>query len=495
MIRKCLVLFLAILFPTTTIAQTGAATRATREAVQGEKTEIGERSVNEAPIDPLVLPGSLEGPIDPETYVLGPSDELLLVLRGPETKLHFMIVLPEGNVIVPNVGAVRASGLTLNDFRARLSESLRPFYRNIAIECQLSRPRRFVVFVLGEVRSPRAVELFAPFRLSYAVSAAGGIAKAGSRRQIEIREGDEVIRKVDLFAFLQLGRFEENPILREGQSVYVPARQRRVNVVGEVRMPGPYELIEGETAEDLIAYCGGLTAIGDPERIVLERTDAGYPQPLKTFSMAEAGAIELHDTDVIIVRDVTSFNGLTDVEVFGGGGRTGPVRIATTEPLRDFLGRLWRFDSKFNTGAAVMERKVEGEKPTYIPFSVRDILDGDPVGDTLVHPGDVIAFPRRDELVFVTGEVRTPGEVPFQSGYRTYRYIALAGGPTSAGSFDRLSIISLEGEERKADRESAVYRGETIVVKRRKSKLFGSVFVALTSLTGVLLSVVAITQK
>jgi hypothetical protein len=38
---------------------------------------------------------SLEGPIDSDTYVLGPSDELLLILRGPDTRFHLLRVLPE----------------------------------------------------------------------------------------------------------------------------------------------------------------------------------------------------------------------------------------------------------------------------------------------------------------------------------------------------------------------------------------------------------------
>ncbi len=143
--------FVFVLLWITVPAVITAATKQTRSErrikPEGKLSETSAPPV-ESDFERIVLPRSLEGPIDPQTYVLGPSDELLLVLRGPDTRLHYLLVLPEGNVILPNVGSMPASGRTLSEFRDDVKRSLSRYYRNIEIDCHLSRPRSFVVFVL-----------------------------------------------------------------------------------------------------------------------------------------------------------------------------------------------------------------------------------------------------------------------------------------------------------------------------------------------------------
>ncbi|MEE9268941.1 MAG: SLBB domain-containing protein [Candidatus Krumholzibacteria bacterium] len=472
-----------------------AQTRSERRVdVRGKSGEDSSPPV-ESDFEKIVVPRSLEGAIDPATYVLGPSDELLLVLRGPETKVHYLLVLPEGNVILPNVGSMRASGRTLSEFREEVKRSLGRYYRNVEIDCQLSRPRRFVVFVLGEVESPRAVELAAPFRVSHALAGAGGIKRTGTSRQIHIREDGRTVRTVDLFLFRQLGDLSHNPMLKEGQSVFVPPKERQVNVIGEIRLPGIYEVVEGESVADLLAYCGGFTSRGDRGQILLERMVGGEVLAPRVFSAEAASTVGLEDMDVVVVRDLMSFGSSSPVLVLGGGGRSGRINIRQAEPLRAFLGRLWRFSPEFEIETAVLESNADPERTVYVPFNVREVLTGAPVGETPVGPGDVISFPHEEDEVFVTGEVREPGGVRFLPGFTAERYIARAGGPSAAGSFDRLSIYSSDGVKRKGNRKSLIYRGETIVVNRSKSKVFGSIFVGLTSLAGLTLGIIAVSTR
>ncbi|MFQ5511264.1 MAG: SLBB domain-containing protein [Candidatus Krumholzibacteriia bacterium] len=491
------VIILAVLWVIAPVVGTAAPEKTSsqrRVAAEGKKAEASSPPL-EADFEKVVLPRSLEGPIDPDAYVLGPSDELLLVLRGPDTRIHYLLVLPEGNVILPNVGSMPASGRTLSEFRSEVKRSLGRFYRNIEIDCQLSRPRSFVVFVLGEVRSPRAVELVAPFRMSNALVEAGGVKSTGSSRRIEIREEGRTVRVVDFFLFTRLGDFGHNPMLKEGQSVFVPPSGDRVNVIGEIRLPGMYEVVGGETAGDILGYCGGLTSRGDGNRILLERLVDGKAKAPVSFTLEEASTIEVRDMDVLIVRDVMSFGGGKPVLVMGGGGRTGRINIDAAEPLRDFLGRLWRFDPAYEIETAVLERNADRRRTVYVPFNVRKVLAGDAVGETPVGPGDVISFPPEENHIFITGEVREPGAVRFLPGSTAEYYIARVGGPSEDGSFGKLSIYSVDGMERKGNRNSQVYRGETVVVKRSTSKVFGSVFVGITSLTGLILGIIAVSNR
>jgi protein involved in polysaccharide export with SLBB domain len=443
---------------------------------------------------PLTMPASLEGPIDSSTYVLGPSDELLLIVRGPKTTTHQIRVLPEGNLILPNVGAFRAAGLTLDECKENVKEALRRYYPAIEIDLQLTIPRKFVVYVIGEVQIPGAVELNAPSHVSHAVALAGGVSDGGSMREIEIRENGSIVHTVDLFRFLSAGDFSQNPFLKEGYSVYVPPRRMKASIVGEIKKPGEYEILPGETAGDLLEFAGGFASTADSEHLLLERIHPGDEITTHTIQGGNADGFELQDMDVVVVPDLVSLTMVEPVEVYGGGGRDGTFQIREDETLHDFILRLWRFTYRYELQSAVIERYVEEDKPEFIQFSVPDVLAGDSIGNTVLKPGDLISFPIRDREVFVTGEVMTPGPVPFQPGITAERYIALAGGPNNIGTYDKIDIFGQNSELRKGNRHSLVYRGETIVVKTRKTHQFGAVFSGVVSLTALLIAVIAVTK-
>jgi hypothetical protein len=68
----------------------------------------------------------------------------------------------------------------------------------------------------------------------------------------------------------------------------------------------------------------------------------------------------------------------------------------------------------------------------------------------------------------------------------------MAGGPSQAGSIDKLEIYDSFGHTRDGDRNSVVYRGETILVKRRTGVILGNLFIGFVSLTSLFLSVYAV---
>jgi protein involved in polysaccharide export with SLBB domain len=468
-----------------------------RSRALSERTEEPtEPSLAEPVSDALLyaVPTSLDGPVNPETYVLGPSDELSLVLRGPEAVIHPLRVLPEGYVVLPNVGPYMVTGLTLAQMKTGVKDALSRYYRNVEIDVLLTKPRSFVVYVSGEVRRPGPVELTAPSRVSHALAAAGGVNNQGSIRLIEIRENGATVHVVDLFKFLRTGDTAYNPVLKEGEIVNVPPRFMRATTVGELRKTGTFEIVPGETAEDLILFSGGFATTADTLHLLIERTNPGAEVTNIPFSRENAAGVTLKDLDVLVVPDLVSLHGIEPIEVFGGGGREGSFQVAASERLRDFLLRLWRFTPNFDVESAVIERNVPDKDVQYIYFNVRDVLGGAPVGDTVLRPGDMISFPPRESKVFVTGEVVVPGPVPFLPGYTAERYIALAGGPNEAGTYNKIDIFGVDGSLRGGNRHSAVYRGETIVVKQRLSKTFAGWFYGAATITGLMLSIFAVTK-
>jgi polysaccharide export outer membrane protein len=86
-----------------------------------------------------------------------------------------------------------------------------------------------------------------------------------------------------------------------------------------------------------------------------------------------------------------------------------------------------------------------------------------------LRPGDTIFVPRA-ETVFVSGQVRMPGEYPVRAGMTVRQALALAGGITERGSTRRVQIIRVvNGKEVTlgGDLQRTVQAGDTIVVNER----------------------------
>jgi polysaccharide export outer membrane protein len=82
----------------------------------------------------------------------------------------------------------------------------------------------------------------------------------------------------------------------------------RVNVVGEVKTPGTYELMRGRGVIPALAAAGWLTEFANKDRIFVLRSDGGATQRIR-FSAAQLTAAEPHatsfrlrDGDVVVVE-------------------------------------------------------------------------------------------------------------------------------------------------------------------------------------------------
>ncbi|HXV13090.1 MAG TPA: SLBB domain-containing protein [Candidatus Krumholzibacteria bacterium] len=455
------------------------------------------RSTTAAPADTALvkeslrsIPQGFDAPVDPKTYVIGPGDQFVLFFRSTGQDIPLR-VLPEGTVLVPNAGMVRAAGLTIEAFRAELGRVLASYYRSTEFFCELVVPRTFVVYVLGEVAHPGPVAMLPPYRVDTALTAAGGVTKSGSDRAIEIRKEGEPARFVDQLKFRRLGDVGMNPMLHEGQTVFVPSRGRSCEVVGEVWRAGAYEILPGETVIDLIELAGGFTTNAERDELVLEQLSKDEEVSIVKLDEATAATTVISDRDVIVVPDKRSFPGIDFVRVQGGGGRDGRIYLQEGETLQSFLPRFIRLRNDFDLPHARIERKKGDGTFEFISIDLAKVLEGDSL-DVELQTGDVINIPRLEDVVFVGGEVVRAGEIEFQRGLPAGRYIAMAGGPSDAGSVDKLQIYDSYGNRRDGNRESVVYRGETILVKRRTGVILGNLFIGFVSLTSLFLSVYAV---
>jgi protein involved in polysaccharide export with SLBB domain len=428
----------------------------------------------------------LEGAIDPDEYVLGPYDELMINIMGPESRSFTTVVLPEGDVFLPQVGAVRADGLTLNEFRKRLEQRVDKYFRNIELYCYLKTPRVFRVFVTGEVTEPGAAEVTGAERVSDAIDRKGGVNKRGSKRLIRLERGGEQIR-VDLLRFLLLGDNESNPFLSSGDRIHVPLAARHATISGEIGRPGYYEIAPEETVEGLIELAGGFTPKALVDSVLISRI--GDDGIVSTWSIGvDEFAMVLEDLDEVSIYEKK--RSTRAVFVIGAVGRSGRYEIAPGECLSELAVRLGRFDEFANLEETTIRRR-NGE---LIKLNLEEYLPPGPVKEFELQDADVIDVPQLFQNVTVGGLVNEPGAFPYRNEYTVAQYIGLAGGPTTEGSIDRIEIVSPDGRRRGASGSTRPELGDVIIVKRASSRIFSEVFTGLVGLGALVISIVALTQ-
>ena len=72
-------------------------------------------------------------------------------------------------------------------------------------------------------------------------------------------------------------------------------------------------------------------------------------------------------------------------------------------------------------------------------------IDSTAEGDFIVRDGDFIFVPERQNLVYVFGQVKTPGYVPFEAGKGYAHYLDKAGGPAETA---RDEVFLIKGKTR-----------------------------------------------
>ena len=126
--------------------------------------------------------------------------------------------------------------------------------------------------------------------------------------------------------------------------------------------------------------------------------------------------------------------------------------------------------SSSGSGSAAPAQNPNAPSNDTISVNLQSLQSGALSQNLALRAGDTIFVPRA-ETVFVSGEVRTPGEYVIRSSGMTVRQaLALAGGVTERGSSRRIQIIRVvDGKEVAlgVNLQATVQAGDTIVVQER----------------------------
>lgn len=240
-------------------------------------------------------------------YVVGPGDEVLLRLWGPESFNSQLTVDTAGSIYVPKVGAIQVAGLRNDQLQERISSEVNRIYRNYRISVSLGHLRSIQVYVVGEARRPGAYTISSLSTVLNALFVSGGPNVQGSLRRIQVRREGQPVTEFDLYDLVLRGDKGKDVRLQQGDTIFIPAAGPQVALAGSVRHPAVYELRTDTSVGDLLLYAGGFTPTASTSNISLERIDTDRTRKAVTVALdAQGRTTMLRDGDVLFTNHISA---------------------------------------------------------------------------------------------------------------------------------------------------------------------------------------------
>ena len=231
--------------------------------------------------DPEIFQRSKLETVDP-SYVIGPGDEVIILLWGETEKNDKYVVTKDGYLFIPNIGQVFVNGLTFSKLEDKISKLFQKVYSTLGntdgssqsfIDISLGstslRPVR--IFVLGEVDHPGAYNVNSGTTLFNSLFYFNGPSISGSLRDIRLIRNNKEIARADLYEFLLEGKQSNDLRLMRNDIVFVPQRGKTVRATGAIHRQKYFELKDGEGLNDLINIAGNVRSDTYLKRVSIDR--------------------------------------------------------------------------------------------------------------------------------------------------------------------------------------------------------------------------------
>ena len=385
----------------------------------------------------------------PSNYTLGPGDEVAIDVWGASEYSIQEVISPDGNIYIEGLGPVYLSGLTVTQANNSLKRQFGKISGvdgdapNSDIRLTLAQNRTIQVHVMGEVKNPGSYTMSSFSTIFNALYQAGGVSEHGTLREVKVYRNDKLVSTYDVYDFILNGNSNAGIRLEDNDVVTVDAYKNLVVVTGSVKRPMYYEMLNTETAAQLLKYSGGFVGNAYKEDIRLIR-NGKREREIYTLDAAEQQNFMLIDGDSISVDSIMpTFSNM--VEVKGAVYRPGQFqmggRVNTVKQLIECAGGLK--DNAFMSRAILNRRKANNMMEN-LSINLEKLMNGDGE-DVALRKNDVLlisSIPEMQELqvVAIFGEVAFPGTYEYVENMSIEDFILQAGGLTEAASTAKVDV-------------------------------------------------------
>jgi len=209
------------------------------------------------------LTSSASSMATPVNYILGAGDVVNIVVYGQQEMEEQLKVNREGNLNIPSVGVVKVAGITIEAAEVKLKNAMLKAYPTLstgksALSITLDQIRNIHITIIG-ANKPGTHLVPSLYNVYAAIHKAGGPTNMGSFRNIELIRNSKVIKVLDLYKLMQAGDQNNNITLKDNDIIRIPSYSARVELSGQVKRPGLFEVLPNESIDQIIAFAGGFT--------------------------------------------------------------------------------------------------------------------------------------------------------------------------------------------------------------------------------------------
>lgn len=381
----------------------------------------------------------------PTNFVIGVNDQLVVDVYGLSENTKKVKVTPDGFIRLQNLGPVRVAGLTLEAAKDKISRALTTIYPAIAsgktkVEVTLGHIRSIRITVIGEVQRPGNYTMSSLSTLLHALYACGGPNNIGSIRNVSLMRSGKNIVTMDVYDFLLNGDLSKNVLLQEDDVIRVGTYQTRIGIKGSVKKPALFDLKPGEHAGAVLQFAGGFSDKAMKDFIRIKRLGTTSREIL-TVPIEKLSSFELMSGDTLYVDSLVR-RYANRVVISGSVNYPGEFGLNEVKDLSSLL-KLAQPNPQAYADRAMLIRRKDESTPSYIPFSISEVMEGK-LNVKLEQEDSVHILKTRDVResysVRINGEVNKPDTYAFAEGMRAQDLILLAGGLKDGASLQRIEI-------------------------------------------------------
>ena len=404
----------------------------------------------------------------PQTYRVGPGDEVIVDIYGASQKSIETTVSPDGEIVIEGFGPVQVSGLTIAQATARLRSQLGSRYKSSNIKLSLGQTRTIMVNVMGEVKAPGTYTLSAFASVFHALYMAGGTNDLGTLRNIKVYRNSKLITIVDIYDYILNGKLTGNVRLSDNDVIVVGAYDCMVNITGKVKRPMYYEMKKNESVGTLLKYAGGFTGDAYTKSVrVVRKTGKEY----SVFNVEEFDMSSFHvtDGDSVSVDSVLARYENT-VEVKGAIFRPGMYQLGGgINSVRSLIEHAEGITEDAFINRAVMHRMKEDRTLEVISVDVKGIMSG-ATPDIPLKENDVLFIPTKQEAmvertITIHGEVQFPGVYKYADNETLEDFVLQAGGLKETASTMKVDVARRVSNPKALTTDSVIARTYSFALK------------------------------
>jgi protein involved in polysaccharide export with SLBB domain len=385
----------------------------------------------------------------PKNYKLGVADEIIVDLWGASQQNYRLEISPEGNVHIDHLGPVYLNGLTIEQASDKLIKRLSSIYAglqgpkpNTFAQVTLGNVRSINVTLLGEVNLPGTYTLTSLATVFNALHLSGGPSETGSFRSIQVIRDNKVVTTLDIYDFLLRGDQKDNVRLQDQDIIRVGPFKTRVEIHGEVKREGLYEVKSKESFADVIEFAGGFTDRAYKKRIRVVRNN-GIEKQVFDIDFDEFASFTPEDGDIVTVSQIIN-RYENRVGITGAVFRPGLYALRNGMTVKDLLNKAEGIKEDAFVNRASIYRLLPDNTREVISFDLGALLRGEIDDIPLKREDDVqIAsiFDLREEYtVSIKGAVIKPGTFDYVENMTLEDLIVLAKGFREAASSSRIEV-------------------------------------------------------